>query len=158
MADTAAPGAALLSLWRRLARAPGGALLFSLILSRRVRYTGSIRPRVEVLEPGFARVRMADRPAVRNHLRSVHALALANLGEVTSGLAVLCGLPAGVRGIVTSLEARYHHKARGPLVAEARVDIPVVESPVDHRVVAEVRNGEGVLVAEILVHWRLSLA
>jgi acyl-coenzyme A thioesterase PaaI-like protein len=156
MADTAAPGATLLSLWRRLAGLPGGPLLFSVILGRRVPYTGSIRPRVEVLEPGFARVRMSDRPAVRNHLRSVHALALANLGEVTSGLAVLCGLPPGVRGIVTSLEARYHQKARGPLVAEARVVIPAVGATVEHQVVAEIRNSEGALVTEVLVQWRLS--
>lgn len=158
MADSAAPGAALLSLWRRLIRLPGGRRIFSLILGRRVPYTGSIQPRVELLEPGHARVRMADRRGVRNHLRSVHALALANLGEVTSGLAVLCGLPPGVRGIVTTLEARYHQKARGPLVAEARVEVPQVEGSVDHTVVAEVRNLEGTLVAEILVRWRLTSA
>lgn len=156
MSDTAGPGADLLALWRRLEGVPGGPLLFSLILGRRVPYTGTIRPRVEVLEPGYARVRMADRPGVRNHLRSVHALALANLGEVTSGLAVLVGLPPGVRGIVTGLEARYHRKARGSLVAEARVVIPVVDAIVDHQVVAEIRDGEGILVAEILVQWRLS--
>ena len=45
--------ARILQSWRRLAPRPGGKLLFSLALSRFVRYTGSIRPRVRELEPDF---------------------------------------------------------------------------------------------------------
>src|SRR5579884_1530060 len=75
-------GARLLRWWRRLAR----------LLGRLVPYTGTIGPRVVALEPGHARVAMADRRRVRNHLGSVHAVALANLAEVASGLALTTAL------------------------------------------------------------------
>lgn len=150
------PGRQLLSLWRRLRGLPGGRWLFSRLLTLRVPYSGTIRPRVELLEPGHARIRMADRRAVRNHLRSVHALALANLGELTSGLATVVGLPPGVRSIVTELRTEYLKKARGPLVAEAVVELPeTVEEQTETEVAAEIRDAGEDTVARVRVTWRL---
>jgi acyl-coenzyme A thioesterase PaaI-like protein len=109
-----------------------------------------------VLEPGHARVEIRDRRAVRNHIRSVHAIALTNLAEVTSGLAMLVGLPPNVRGIPTGLSIQFQKKARGPLVSESAVTIPSVTGPVEQEVRASIRDAAGDVVAEATVRWRLA--
>ncbi len=155
--QTSSPGQRLLALHRRLHGRFGGEWLFGRMIGRMVPYTGTVRPRVEVLEPGYARVSMADRRSVRNHLGSIHAIALANLGEFASGLASLVGLPEDIRGIVVGLEVEYLKKARGTITAESRVEAPdAVTEAVEHPVTAEMRDQEGDIVARVTARWRLA--
>lgn len=153
-----APGARLRATWTRLSPLPGGRWLFSWLLGRMVPYSGTVRPLVEVFDPGHARIRLRDRRRVRNHLRSIHAIALANIGELASGLAVIGGLPAGVRGILTGIEVEYVKKARGALVAESRCEITGITESVDRIVEADVRDESGDTVATIRATWRLAPA
>jgi uncharacterized protein (TIGR00369 family) len=132
-----------------------GRWLFSVLIGHAVPYSGSIGARVTSLEPGRATVTLRDRRAVRNHLGSIHAVALVNLAEVCSGLAMMAALEPGVRGIVTGISIRYHRKARGRLTATGTAAPPVVTDPLEALALAEVRDEAGDVVAEATVTWKL---
>jgi len=151
-----APGGVIAEWWNRLKDKPGGRLVFSLMIGRLAPYTGTIGARVEELRPGYSRWTMRDRRKVRNHLASVHAVALVNLAEVASGTAMLMGLPSSVRGIVVGLSISYVKKARGTLTAIGSAEIPSVtgETTVDAH--ASIVDSAGDTVATAVVHWRLS--
>jgi uncharacterized protein (TIGR00369 family) len=140
-------------LWHRFLPLPGGKWLFSRALGRLAPYTGSISPRVDDLRDGYARVTMHDRRAVRNHLRSVHAIALMNLAEVTTGLALNYSLPADARAILTGLSIDYLKKARGTLVAEAVIEPPRSNEREEYEFETRIRDREGDVVAIGRARW-----
>lgn len=152
------PGARVLGLWRQCAGLPFGRELFSFLFGQMVPYSGALGARVLSLEPGAVRVQLRERRGVRNHLNSVHALALANMGELASGLAMTTALPANIRSIVTNLSIEFRKKARGVLVAESRVTVPAVTGEdVEHDVLAQITDEAGDIVAVVTVRWRLGL-
>jgi acyl-coenzyme A thioesterase PaaI-like protein len=116
-------------------------------------YTGSIHPLVLELRPGYARVQMRDRRAVRNHLRSIHAIALMNLGEVTTGLAMTLAMPDDARGIVTGLSMEYVKKARGLLTAECTAPAFDATVSAQHDFRADIVDESGDVVARATAHW-----
>lgn len=155
--DRAAPGPQIARLWLRLSRLPGGRRLFSRLLGRFVPYSGTIRPFVLELGVGHAIVELRERRALRNHLRSVHAIALANLGELASGLAMALALPPDVRGIPVRLEIDYLKKARGRLVCTGSAAPPAaIAQDTEAEAHAEISDLAGDVVARVVVSWRLS--
>jgi acyl-coenzyme A thioesterase PaaI-like protein len=151
----ASHGARLIATWQRLSTKPGGRWLFSRIVGRTAPYTGSMGALVTAFEPGRAIVQLRDRHRVRNHLRSIHAIALANLGELASGLAMTGALPAGVRGIPVHIGIEYRRKARGLLTATGTAAPPHVAEQASADAIAEIRDAGGDIVAVVTVRWQL---
>ena len=144
----------IMSWWHRLSRLPAGSWFFSLALGRLAPYSGTIGARVEQLRPGYALVRLRDRRRVRNHLNSIHAIALINLGEIATGLAVLSTISGNMRGIVTNIEAEYLKKARGELIAEAQFELPTeLDEEVPCQVEAFLRDKSGDTVTRVRASW-----
>lgn len=144
------------TLWKTAGKVPGGRWFFSWMVGKLVPYTGSVHPYIEVLEPGFATVTMQDRPSHRNHLRSIHAIALANLAEFTGSLAIASRVPPSHRWIVTGLTLQYQKKARGQITAVCDfqdVDLPDEEGPVEATVTLQDEDQE--VVSEALVTLRI---
>ncbi len=162
--SSAGPGARILRAWESLSGLPGGQWLFSRAVGWMAPYSGSTGAVVRVLEPGRCEVELAERRRVRNHLESIHAVALVNVGELATGLATLTALPSGARGIIVELGARYEKKARGVVRAECRDAVPTadgapigeLDTSVRHRAVAEIRDREDDVVATVTALWRIS--
>lgn len=146
------------TLWHRLSPLPGGRFVFSKLVGWNAPYTGSMGARVEELSDGYARATLEERRRVRNHLRSVHAVALVNLAELVSGLAMVYSMDSSLRGIVTHLEMDYHKKARGLLTATCRVpDLASLRSGEtgEREVPVEIHDPDGDLVATARARWLL---
>lgn len=83
-------------------------------------------------------------------------MALVNLAELASGLAMVTATGDAVRGIPVAISIRYHLKARGLLTATGTAAPPAVTSPIEAMARAEIHDASGALVADADVTWRLS--
>lgn len=149
--DVDRPGNMIRGLYERLASLPGGKRLFGRLVGEAAPYTGTIGARVIELREGHARVAMADRRAVRNHLRCVHAVALVNLAELTGNLAMAYSLPDDARFIVAGLSIEYLKKARGPITAETECPVPTTSAKETYEVPVSLRNAAGEEVARAML-------
>lgn len=131
--------------WDLLSRVPGGRRVFSELIGRAAPYTGTIGARVEEVRLGEARVTMPDVRGNRNHLRSIHAVALVNLAELAGNLALAYSLPDDARFIVAGMSLEYLKKARGTLTAESRPEIPRSSDKKEYAVLVEIRDARGEL-------------
>ena len=146
----------LLAWWQRLSRfGLLGRWLFARGLGFAVPYTGSIGATVETLEPGWVRASLQEHRAVRNHLGSIHAIALANLCELASGLAMLSTMPPSMRGIVTGFSVKYLKKARGKIIAESRCEPVTAEADTAVLVRVSAHDGQGDLVCTAEAQWKV---
>ena len=142
----------ILPLWNVLKAVPGGGRMMGRLIGRMAPYTGTIKPEVLELEAGYAKMKFRDRKAVRNHLRSVHAIALINLGEATTGVAMMAALPEGMRGIPIHLAMDYVKKARGTITAECTCSVPTSNEKKEYEIhYKQLRHRGKALTLEALV-------
>ena len=139
--------------WRMFSRLPGGKWLFSQALGKYVPYSGSIGAHVQILEPGRCVAMLGDRRRVRNHLHSIHAMALSNLGELVTGLALMNSLPDNTRGILTGFSIDYRKKARGRLIAECRCNIPADNTEQTVTLAGVITDPGGEVVTRVEARW-----
>lgn len=137
----------------RLEKIPLGKHAFSRFVGFAAPYSGTVCPNVEELKPGYARVSMRDRRGLRNHLKSLHAVSMMNLGELATGLAINYSLPDNARGILKNLSMEYMKKGRGTLTAECTCDVPDSNKKAEYRVKAEIRNADKEIVATAEAIW-----
>eukprot|EP00281_Chroomonas_sp_CCMP1168_P028578 CAMPEP_0206253888 /NCGR_PEP_ID=MMETSP0047_2-20121206/23396_1 /ASSEMBLY_ACC=CAM_ASM_000192 /TAXON_ID=195065 /ORGANISM="Chroomonas mesostigmatica_cf, Strain CCMP1168" /LENGTH=199 /DNA_ID=CAMNT_0053680135 /DNA_START=36 /DNA_END=635 /DNA_ORIENTATION=+ len=137
---------------------PGGRFLFSnLCVWSFTTFSGSIRSTVTKVSPTGAEAFMDDRPWLRNPFSSLHAVALCNLGELVSGLAVLSATQAekGLRAIPNRIEMEYMKKARGRITASTTIDLPKKDGP--YKVTVEFRDSKGEEVCRGYITWVVSV-
>eukprot|EP01134_Creolimax_fragrantissima_P007223 CFRG7223T1 len=104
---------------------------------------------------------MVERPWHRNPFGSVHACALANLGEGCAGLAAVGAVEnAGkhVRGIPTEMSLKYLAKSRGKLTAVATpFEVPDKVGKYNLRSICEIKNEIGKTTCVCEVVWTVEV-
>ena len=141
-----------------LKKVPGGRWIFSRLIGWFVPYAGTLSADVCEMTDGRAVVRMPDRRAVRNHLNSVHALALANLGELTANLALLTLCPPDGRFIVTRLEVDYLKKARRELTCHCDIPTDLPWATIERTAATAIlTDSAGDVVTRVTVYWKLDV-
>ena len=148
----------ILKIWKNFNQVPGGKTAFSKLLGTVIPYTGSIKALVVELERGAATVEVADHRSIRNHLSSVHALALANMAEFPAGLCLHTSIPVNSRAILVKLEIEYLKKGRGTFTSRARMEntIEHLEAPTHIMVASEITDASGTTVASARTTWLVS--
>lgn len=101
--------------WGKLERWELGRWLFSKVIGFVVPYTGTIKPSVIRIENGFAKIDMKNARRVRNHMGTVHAIAMSNLVELAASLALM-SREEDFDFIVTEISTKYLAPAVGPHV------------------------------------------
>lgn len=149
--------------WRRALMGRTGAL--TLVFQFWIPFNRPHRFRIVTLTPGAARVVAPFRRSNRNHLGTVHACALATIGEFAAGLALLGAFdPADYRLIMSRLEVDYTRRAGSVITSAA--ELPAAEldevrlrlerEGVARRVVvSRLVDSGGEEVAVVKTHWQI---
>ncbi|APJ02710.1 DUF4442 domain-containing protein [Silvanigrella aquatica] len=158
LSDFSSPSKLVQTTWPQLKKVPGGNKIFSSIISHYIPYTGSISPVVLSIENSFVRILLKDKKSVRNHLNSIHAIALANLGEFSSGLCLISQLPHNALAILIKIEVEYLKKARGNLISECFFQYPVeTKNDEELKLYANITNDKNEIVTKVTATWKVRL-
>jgi hypothetical protein len=107
-----------LDLYNKLENKVFGKKMFVFMIQCKSPYIRSISPCVEEFNPRYCKCSITEYNRIQNPFHSIHAIALANLGELTSGLVMLEYLASKQKiGIVTTIECVYFKKANGKITA-----------------------------------------
>ena len=97
--------------WRTLA--------LSWLFGTQVKLAGTARIRVQELTRQRATLSIANRRRVQNHIKGVHAAAMALLAESATGFLVAMNLPESKLPLIKTLQVDYRKRAVGGLTAVA---------------------------------------
>ncbi len=98
----------------------------------------------------LASVSMKQRWGVQNHIKTVHAIAVCNLVEMSMGLVAESTIPGHLRWLPMGMDVAYKKKATGQLTATSTIDantfFTLEKYPGMVKVPVIVTNAEGVEV------------
>lgn len=144
----------LVKIYNTCQKLPLGKRIFSKLVCLQAPYFGTIRPVFQDLKPGYCEITIKNRRRVRNHIKSVHAIAMCNLAELVGGTLIEASLPSNMRWIPSGMTVKYLKIAKTNLKASCKIDVNDLTKtgpyPVDMDVID--LNGEKVFNAVITMH------
>jgi acyl-coenzyme A thioesterase PaaI-like protein len=146
----------LMNVYTKCARLPGGKRIFSAMLCMKAPYFKTIKPLFRELRPGYCEVTMKNRRAVQNHIKSVHAIAMCNISELTAGSMLEATLPRTMRWIPKSMNVDYLKIAKTDLKATCEISTENLESPQELPMTVHVTDTNGVEVFRAVINMHIS--
>lgn len=99
----------------------------SLTLGRAVKFAGTAGVRVEKLTDYEAVVTLKNRKKVQNHIGSIHAAAMALVGESATGFLVGMSVPDDRVPVIKTMKIDYVKRCSGDLKAVAKLSVEDVQ-------------------------------
>lgn len=99
----------------------------SLTLGRAVKFAGTAGVRVEKLTDYEAVVTLKNRKKVQNHIGSIHAAAMALVGESATGFLVGMSVPDDRIPVIKTMKIDYVKRCSGDLKAVAKLSVEDVQ-------------------------------
>lgn len=103
------------------------ATALSVTLGRAVRFAGTAGVKVEKLTDYEAILTLKNRKKVQNHIGSIHAAAMALLGESATGFLVGMSVPDSRIPVIKTMHIDYVKRCTGDLRAEAKLTVEQVQ-------------------------------
>jgi acyl-coenzyme A thioesterase PaaI-like protein len=151
-----------------LSNLPLGIDVFSGIVCFFAPYTANIGGKVVELSRERCVITMEEQPWLKNPFNSIHAIALANIGEFASGLVMLTNLQhlKHLKGIPNRIDTVYYKKARGTVTAKSDQKnqknsnfraLSDIDKDQEFNVETVVTDSQGDLVSRTTVTWQLKV-
>ncbi len=144
-------------LLEKLKKLPFGLQAFSKAICLKAPYFGSISPVFTRLEPGIAEAKIRNKRAHRNHIGTVHAIAMANLCEFVGGVGLEISLPTTHRWIPKGMNIQYLKKAETDLIAKTSFPLDSWPDSGSFIVHVDVFNAQGEVVSAADIEMHVSL-
>lgn len=151
-----------------LAAKAGGFALWKLNMMLDFVIPFNARHGIRVLEVGddFVRTSIPYEQRNLNHIRGIHACAIATISEFATGLLMMTQLdPSKYRVIMSELRMEYHYQAKKKLFAEVKMDPETLkndfleplqnEDAITRTVLAQVHDSEKNHVATGHITWQV---
>jgi acyl-coenzyme A thioesterase PaaI-like protein len=104
-----------------LAPAPLKGPILSLAFNANIKYAGTTGIAIQKWDDSQAIVHLKNRWRVQNHLKGVHATAMATLAESATGMVFGCHVPDSHLPLLKSMNVQFVKRAQGNLKAVAQI-------------------------------------
>ena len=146
----------LLSIYTQCTKLPFGKKIFSKLVCIKAPYFSTIRPSFRELRPGYCEITMKKRRAVHNHIKSVHAIAMCNISELTAGTMLEVTLPSSMRWIPKSMHVEYLKIAKTDLKAVCEIPTEGLDELKELPMTVHVTDKNDVEVFRAVINMHLS--
>jgi acyl-coenzyme A thioesterase PaaI-like protein len=155
-------GEKLLDFFEHSKRIPGGKKMLSRYMGKLIPYTGSMPFEIEELSSSHSVVSFQEERKIRNHLNCIHAIALANLGEFSTGALCMARVKPNENFILVNLEIDYLKKARGKISAKCQPsEAFLTENWVNGgtlKLESNLFDSKNILVSRVRATWKIRVS